>query len=70
MQPVGRSDEEGLACKKCGRRAAFICPAGALCPTDALLAAARHGWIPTQLRGSGKDTRSDEAPDVSPSIEA
>lgn len=39
-----------MKCVKCGRRAAFICPLGTMCPTDALLAAAFHDWIPAQIR--------------------
>lgn len=50
MQPIALRNGEGLGCIKCGRRAAFLCPLGALCPTDALLAAARFGWIPIQIR--------------------
>ena len=55
MQPVGLSNNEGLVCTKCGRRASFLCPLGALCPTDALIAATRHGWIPTHIRVEGGD---------------
>ncbi|MEX1091517.1 MAG: hypothetical protein WEB67_01185 [Acidimicrobiia bacterium] len=39
-----------MTCVKCGRRAAFMCPIGTMCPTDALLAAALHDWIPAQIR--------------------
>ena len=39
-----------MQCVKCGRRAAFMCPLGTLCPTDALLVAAFHEWIPAQIR--------------------
>lgn len=39
-----------MKCVKCGRRAAFMCPIGTMCPTDALLAAAIHDWIPAQIR--------------------
>ncbi len=39
-----------MKCVKCGRRAAFICPIGTMCPTDALLAAAFHEWIPAHIR--------------------
>lgn len=39
-----------MKCVKCGRRASFISPIGTMCPTDALLAAAFHGWIPAQIR--------------------
>ncbi|CAN5763651.1 hypothetical protein BH23ACT4_BH23ACT4_00900 [soil metagenome] len=39
-----------MQCVKCGRRAAFICPIGTMCPTDALLAAAFHDWIPARIR--------------------
>lgn len=39
-----------MKCVKCGRRAAFISPIGTMCPTDALLAAAFHDWIPAQIR--------------------
>lgn len=39
-----------MKCVKCGSRAAFICPIGTMCPTDALLAAALHDWLPAQIR--------------------
>lgn len=39
-----------MKCVKCGRRAAFISPIGTMCPTDALLAAAFHDWVPAQIR--------------------
>lgn len=39
-----------MKCVKCGRRAAFICPIGTMCPTDALFAAAFHDWIPAHIR--------------------
>lgn len=39
-----------MKCVKCGRRAAFICPMGTMCPTDALLTAALYDWIPAQIR--------------------
>lgn len=39
-----------MKCVKCGRRAAFISPLGTMCPTDALLAAVFHDWIPEQVR--------------------
>lgn len=66
MQPVGLSNNEGLACTKCGRRATFLCPLGALCPTDALIAAARHGWIPTHIRDTREQEPSrEETPDPS-----
>ena len=39
-----------MKCVKCGRRAAFIGPIGTMCPTDALLTAAFHDWIPAQIR--------------------
>jgi hypothetical protein len=50
MQSVGLSSDEGLVCIKCGRPASFLCPLGVLCPTDALIAATRHSWIPTHIR--------------------
>jgi hypothetical protein len=62
MQTVGLRLNEGLACIKCGRRAAFLCPLGALCPTDALMSAAIHGWIPAQIgrrRGNGEEPYED-----------
>jgi len=40
-----------MTCLKCGKRAAFLSPIGVLCPTDALLAAAFHDWIPEPLAG-------------------
>lgn len=49
VQTAGPGYDDRPACIKCGRRASFHSPLGALCPTDALLAATRHGWIPTQL---------------------
>jgi hypothetical protein len=60
MQPVGLRSDEGLVCVKCGRRAWFLCPLGAFCPTDALIAAARHGWIPTQIRYEGRDADTSD----------
>lgn len=39
-----------MKCVKCGRRASFISPIGTMCPTDALLSAAFHDWIPAQIR--------------------
>ena len=60
MQQVGLTRDEGLACIKCGRRAAFLCPLGALCPTDALMAAAIHGWIPTQIDAKPPDLPFDD----------
>jgi hypothetical protein len=39
-----------MKCVKCGRRAAFICPIGTMCPSDALLTAAFHDWLPAQIR--------------------
>ena len=39
-----------MKCVKCGRRAVFISPIGTMCPTDALLVAAFHDWIPAQIR--------------------
>jgi hypothetical protein len=50
MQTLGLRSDEGLVCIKCGRPASFLCPLGVLCPTDALIAATRHGWIPTHIR--------------------
>jgi hypothetical protein len=62
MQTVGLRLNEGLACIKCGRHAAFLSPLGALCPTDALMAATIHGWIPTQIGrrgGNGEEPYED-----------
>ena len=39
-----------MNCSRCDKRAAFLSPVGPLCPTDALLAAAFHDWIPEQIR--------------------
>lgn len=50
MPPVSLESREDLACVKCGRRASFLSPIGPFCPTDALLAAAFHAWIPIQIR--------------------
>lgn len=43
-----------MKCVNCGRRAAFISPIGTMCPTDALLAAAFHDWIPAQIRSEDR----------------
>ena len=48
-----------MKCVKCGRRAAFICPIGTMCPTDALFAAAFHDWIPAHIR---PEDRLDQIP--------
>lgn len=64
MQPVGPSNKGGLACTKCGRRATFLSPLGALCPTDALIAAARHCWIPTHIRDTVEAPSREETPDA------
>jgi len=50
MPTVTVDSTEGLACVRCGRRASFHTPIGPFCPTDALLAAAFHDWIPTRIR--------------------
>lgn len=52
MQSVGLRSSETLLCTKCGKRASFFSPIGALCTTDALLGAAFHDWIPTHIRRS------------------
>lgn len=44
-----------MTCTKCGKSASFLSPIGTLCPTDALLAAAFHDWIP-ELITSFTDT--------------
>jgi hypothetical protein len=43
-----------MTCMKCGGRAAFISPIGTMCPTDALLAAAFHDWIPERIRSQDR----------------
>lgn len=48
--PVDVRSIEGMNCARCDKRAAFLSPVGPLCPTDALLAAAFHDWIPEQIR--------------------
>jgi hypothetical protein len=69
MQPVGLSNNGGLACAKCGQRATFLCPLGALCPTDALIAAAHNGWIPTHIRDTPEqEPPREERPDNSTSF--
>jgi hypothetical protein len=50
MQPVEVRSAAGMNCARCDKRAAFLSPVGPLCPTDALLAAAFHDWIPEQIR--------------------
>jgi hypothetical protein len=50
--------KEQMAFKKCGRRASFLSPLGPLCPSDALLAAAFHEWIPEQIRPKAARTES------------
>lgn len=45
-----------MNCAKCDKRAAFLSPVGPLCPTDALLAAAFHDWIPAQIRRGADPT--------------
>lgn len=55
MSSVSLESRERLVCTRCGRRAAFLAPIGPLCPTDALLAAAFHDWIPTQIRHPHQD---------------
>ncbi len=50
MPTVTVDSTEGLACMRCGRRASFHTPIGPFCPTDALLAAAFHDWIPTRIQ--------------------
>ena len=44
-----------MNCARCDKRAAFLSPMGPLCPTDALLAAAFHDWIPEQIRPEDYD---------------
>ena len=62
MQSVGLSSDEGLVCIKCGRPASFLCPLGTLCATDALIAATRHGWLPTHIRDEETDPGSMWSP--------
>lgn len=50
MPPVSLTNKQELACTRCGRRASFLTPLGPLCPSDALMAAAFHEWIPEQIR--------------------
>jgi hypothetical protein len=50
MPTVSLTNQEELACTKCGRRASFLSPVGPLCPTDALIAATFNEWIPMQIR--------------------
>jgi hypothetical protein len=45
-----------MNCARCNKRAAFLSPVGPLCPTDALLAAAFHDWIPEQIRRGAAPT--------------
>lgn len=52
MQQVGLPGTETLLCCKCRRPASFLSPIGALCPTDALIGAAFHNWIPTHIHHS------------------
>ncbi|MFP4073239.1 MAG: hypothetical protein ACLFRT_12080 [Actinomycetota bacterium] len=52
MQTVGLSSIETFHCCKCGRPASFHSPIGDLCPTDALIGAALHDWIPTHIHHS------------------
>lgn len=61
MTTVGLIGKEKMACKKCGRRASFLSPLGPLCPSDALLAAAFHEWIPEQIRPKAPGTESSTA---------
>jgi hypothetical protein len=58
---VGLMSKEQMACKKCGRRASFLSPLGPLCPSDALLAAAFHEWIPEQIRPNGAAPESSRS---------
>lgn len=46
-----------MNCARCDKRAAFLSPVGPLCPTDALLAAAFHDWIPEQIRRGSQPKR-------------
>lgn len=52
MQTVGLPATKTLLCCKCGKPASFLSPIGALCPTDALIGAALHDWIPTHIHHS------------------
>jgi hypothetical protein len=68
MRQVGLSNSNGLVCTHCGRPASFLCPLGALCPTDALIAAAHHDWIPVHIRDTNEHELSlEETPDTSTS---
>lgn len=59
MQTVGPPDTETLLCCKCGRPASFHSPIGDLCPTDALIGAAFHDWIPTHIHHSLLDDNEE-----------
>jgi hypothetical protein len=63
MPPVSLTSKQALACTKCGRRASFLTPLGPLCPSDALMAAAFHGWIPEKIRPDVD--RADSSPSSS-----
>ena len=62
MESVGLARDERLRCSKCGRPASFLSPIGFFCPTDALINAALHNWIPIQLRVSSSGSRDADAP--------
>ena len=67
MPSLSLESKEDLACTKCGRRASFFSPIGLLCPTDALLAAAFHDWIPAHLSDPALQAASiDDAEENSP----
>ena len=60
MHPVSLTSKQALPCTICGRRASFLTPLGPLCPSDALMAAAFHDWIPEQIRS--EVDRADPSP--------
>jgi hypothetical protein len=65
MESVGLVSDERLECSKCGRPASFLSPIGFFCPTDALIAATFHDWIPIQIRPSASADRDE--PEEQPS---
>lgn len=67
MESVGLARDERLQCSKCGRPASFLSPIGFFCPTDALISAAFHDWIPVRLQLSPRESTDDGA-DLSRSV--
>ena len=66
MPSLSLERKEDLACTKCGRRASFFSPIGLLCPTDALLAAAFHDWIPAHVSDPARQAASIDHEENSP----